>query len=132
VPAALHVCHRILSHPISSIPSSGKYHVLISTTEILVLRKGMWEKVSSRSHNPMKIFPFGSYSDELMLHGTVKYEMKAGGEKELDWAARVHLVKVDGKVKMDFYQVYLVSQSSFPRFATWGVGARACSCPMWG
>jgi hypothetical protein len=69
----------------------------------------MWEKVSSRSHNPMKIFPFGSYSDELMLHGTVKYGMKAGGEKELDWAARVHLVKVDGKVKMDFYQVYLVS-----------------------
>lgn len=44
-----------------------------------------------------------------MLHGTVKYGLKSGGESGLDWAARAHLVKVDGKVKMDFYQVYLVS-----------------------
>jgi hypothetical protein len=75
------------------------------------MRKAMWEKVSSRSHNPIKIFPFGSYSDEVMLHGTVKYGLKSGGESGLDWAARAHLVKVDGKVKMDFYQVYLVSPS---------------------
>jgi hypothetical protein len=33
--------------------------------EILALRKAMWEKVDSRSHNPIKIFPFGSYSDEV-------------------------------------------------------------------
>ena len=70
----------------------------------------MWEKVSSRSHNPIKIFPFGSYSDEVMLYGTVKYGLKSGGESEVDWAARAHLVKVDGKVKMDYYQVYLVSR----------------------
>jgi hypothetical protein len=77
--------------------------------EILALRKSMWEHVSSRSHNPIKIFPFGSYADEVMLYGTVKYGLKAGGEKEVDWAARAKLVKVDGKVKMAFYQVYLVS-----------------------
>ena len=69
----------------------------------------MWEKVSSRSHNPIKIFPFGSYSDEVMLYGTVSYGLKSGGESGLDWAARAHLVKMDGKVKMDYYQVYLVS-----------------------
>jgi hypothetical protein len=69
----------------------------------------MWEKVSSRSHNPIKIFPFGSYSDEVMLHGTVKYGLKSGGEKEIDWAARAKLVKEEGKVKLAFYQVYLVS-----------------------
>lgn len=69
----------------------------------------MWEKVSSRSHNPIKIFPFGSYSDEVMLHGTVKYGLKAGGEKEVDWAARAKLVKQERKVKLSFYQVYLVS-----------------------
>jgi hypothetical protein len=70
----------------------------------------MWTAVSSRSHNPIKIFPFGSYSDEVMLYGTVAYEFKAGGGKEVDWAARVNLVKEEGgKVRMRFYQVYLVS-----------------------
>lgn len=83
--------------------------------EILALRKSMWEKVSSRSHNPIKIFPFGSYSDEVMLYGTVKYGLKEGGEKEVDWAARAKLVKEgeeEGgkeKIRMSFYQVYLVS-----------------------
>lgn len=72
----------------------------------------MWEKVASRSHKPIKIFPFGSYSDEVMLYGTVEYGLKAGGNSGLDWAARAHLVKDEedsGKVKLDFYQVYLVS-----------------------
>ena len=80
-------------------------------TEILALRKGMWEKVSSRLHRPVQIFPFGPNADEVMLHGTVKYTFKAGGEAGLEWAARAHLVKVDGtgRVRMDFYQVYLVS-----------------------
>lgn len=65
--------------------------------------------MASRSHNPIKIFPFGSYSDEVMLYGTVKYVLKDGGESGLDWAARAKLVKVDGKVKMQYYQVYMVS-----------------------
>jgi hypothetical protein len=69
----------------------------------------MWEKVSSRHHNPVKVFPYGENADEVMLHGTVKYTFKAGDGAGLDWAARAHLVKVDGIVKMDFYQVYLVS-----------------------
>lgn len=78
--------------------------------EILALRTSMWEKVASRSHRPIKIFPFGSNSDEVMLYGTVKYGLKAGGESGLDWAARAHLVKDgEGKVRMDYYQVYLVS-----------------------
>lgn len=77
--------------------------------EILALRKGLWEKVNSRVHSPRKIFPYGPNSDEVMLHGTVKYGLKAGGESGLDWAAYAHLTKLDGAVKMDFYQVYLVS-----------------------
>lgn len=44
-----------------------------------------------------------------MLHGTVKYGLKAGGESSLDWAAHARLVKEGEKVKMSFYQVYLVS-----------------------
>ena len=70
----------------------------------------MWEKVSSRLHDPVKIFPFGPDSDVVMLYGTVKYTFKAGGEAGVEWAARAHLVKTDGNVKMDFYQVYLVSK----------------------
>lgn len=46
-----------------------------------------------------------------MLYGTVKYGLKAGGDSDLDWAARAHLVKEDGRVKMDFYQVYLVRRN---------------------
>ncbi|KAF3006636.1 hypothetical protein E8E13_007856 [Curvularia kusanoi] len=75
--------------------------------EILALRKGLWEKVASRKHKAVKIFPFGPGSNECMLYGTVQYGLKAGGESGLDWAARAHLVKDSGKVKMDFYQVYL-------------------------
>lgn len=69
----------------------------------------MWEKVASRKHKAVKIFPFGPNSDEVMLYGTVQYGLKAGGESGIDWAARAHLVKDGGRVKMDFYQVYLVS-----------------------
>ncbi|PSN67940.1 hypothetical protein BS50DRAFT_572921 [Corynespora cassiicola Philippines] len=75
--------------------------------EILGLRKGLWEKVASRAHRPLKIFPYGPNANEVMLHGTVKYELKAGGENVVEWAAYAHLVKIDGIVKMDFYQVYL-------------------------
>jgi hypothetical protein len=70
----------------------------------------MWEKVASRKHKAIKIFPFGPNSDECMLYGTVEYGLKAGGESGVDWAARAHLVKDGEKVKMDFYQVYLVSE----------------------
>ena len=82
------------------------------------MRKAMWETVSSRAHAPLKIFPFGSDANEVMLYGTVKYGLKVGGESSKDWAARAHLVKEgDGKVMMSFYQVYLVrhSASTCPR-----------------
>jgi hypothetical protein len=68
----------------------------------------MWEKIAERLHKPIQIYPFGPNSDDVMLHGTVNYTFKAGGEAGLEWAARAHLVKVGGEVKMDFYQVYLV------------------------
>ncbi|KAL5115397.1 hypothetical protein ACEQ8H_006697 [Pleosporales sp. CAS-2024a] len=75
--------------------------------EIIALRKSMWEKVSSRLHKPIKVFPFGSNSNEVMLYGTVKYGLKDGGDKEVDWAARANLVNEEGKARMSFYQVYL-------------------------
>ncbi|KAF1996495.1 hypothetical protein P154DRAFT_623115 [Amniculicola lignicola CBS 123094] len=77
------------------------------SSEILGMRKALWEKVASRKHVASKIFPFGPDSSEVMLRGTVQYGLKAGGESGLEWAAYARLVKVDGRVKMEFYQVYL-------------------------
>ncbi|KAI9816455.1 MAG: hypothetical protein M1827_001587 [Pycnora praestabilis] len=77
-------------------------------SEILVFRKAMWDLVASRHHKPIKVFPYGSDPEEVMLHGTVAYGMKNGKQAQLDWSARAHLVRDGGSVKMDFYQVYLV------------------------
>ncbi|THX08699.1 hypothetical protein D6D18_01565 [Aureobasidium pullulans] len=82
--------------------------------EILSLRKGMWEKVNSRKHTAVKIYPFGSDSNEAMLYGKVEYSLKDGREATVDWAARAHLVKQDGAVMMDFYQVYLDTAAQNP------------------
>lgn len=70
----------------------------------------MWEKVATRHHKPVRLFPFGLDASDVMLYGTVDYLMKDGRTiKGLDWAARAHLVKMNGVVQMDSYQVYLVS-----------------------
>lgn len=68
----------------------------------------MWEKVASRSHNPMQIFVFSEGSNDFMAYGTVGFQFKDGRQGIADWGARSHFTKVDGQLKMDFYQVYLV------------------------
>lgn len=80
--------------------------------DIRTMRAGMWDKVSSRRHYPTRIFPFGTSSDEVMLYGSVDYGMKDGSNASKDWAARAHLVKEGDQVKMDYYQVYIVSHSA--------------------
>ena len=63
-------------HP---LPSLTEYQLTrLCDAEILAFRKGMWEKVKSRSHKPVKIFPFGADSNEVMIYGSVAYEFKAG------------------------------------------------------
>ena len=69
----------------------------------------MWEKVASRSHKPIEIYAFGAGSDTVMLHGTVDYTLKDGKSVSMSWAAKSHFTKEDGQLKMDFYQVFLVS-----------------------
>lgn len=75
----------------------------------------MWEKVAKRSHTPKKIYPFGPGSDEVMLFGTVDYELKDGKKASVDWSARAHFAQEDGELKMDFYQVYLVGFPGYLR-----------------
>lgn len=98
--------------------------------EILALSNARWEKVQSRQHHPLKVFPYGPNADEVMLYGTVDYVLKDGVKKSVDWAARAHLVKNEGVVKMDFYQVYLVcfplsfsqSRTRCPQLTKWNLG----------
>lgn len=74
------------------------------------MRHGMWEKVAKRSHKPSKIYSFGKDNHDVMLHGTVDYELKDGKHAEgIEWAARARFASGDGSLKMEFYQVYLVS-----------------------
>lgn len=67
----------------------------------------MWSTIASRSHSPMKIFPFGPNSTEVMIYGTVEYVFKEGGKAVKDWAARAELVKTEAGWKLGFYQIYL-------------------------
>lgn len=71
----------------------------------------MWAAVKSRSHNPIKVFPFGANSKELMLYGTVEYVFKDESKEKAtkDWAGRAKLRKDgDHGWKLEEYQVYLV------------------------
>ena len=74
------------------------------------MRHGMWEKVASRSHKPSMVYTFGKGGDDVMLHGTVDYELKDGKKAEgIEWAARARIGSQHGHLKRVFYQVYLVS-----------------------
>jgi hypothetical protein len=76
---------------------------------ILEFRKGLWTgPVKTRQHKLNKIFPFGDNSNEVMLYGSVDYELKNGRNVTVHWAGRALMVEVGGKLKMGFYQVYLV------------------------
>ena len=72
----------------------------------------MWDKIVKRQHKPVKIFPFGQASGntEIMIYGTVDYTLKTGDEvKDVPWSARANMTeKEGGKMKMAYYQVYLV------------------------
>lgn len=84
-------------------------------TEILPLRHGLWTHVASRRHTPTQIY-FGG-DDEIMLYGGVNYRLKANPDNDVyvPWAGRVVFApqKGDEDIKMQFYQVYLVSISCY-------------------
>ena len=81
--------------------------------EILSLRKAIWGKIPQRDHRAHKVFPFGDSGDELMVYGTVDYNHHDGAQKGTEWAARIKLVKEEGKVKMALYHVFLVRNSPY-------------------
>ncbi|KAL1585060.1 hypothetical protein WHR41_06186 [Cladosporium halotolerans] len=75
---------------------------------IIEMREGMWEKVAKRSHKPLMIYSFTKHGDDVMLHGTVDYDLKDGKKaKGVEWAARAKFGSENGSLRMTFYQVYL-------------------------
>lgn len=68
----------------------------------------MWSAVQSRSHIVSSVYPFSSEGSELMLHGTVDYVMKEGGEKKrVEWAARMIFKEGEEGKKIQYYRVWL-------------------------
>lgn len=98
---------------IYSVPRH-QFAMLNPQPAIIKMRHAMWEKVAKRSHQPVQLFSFGSGSNDIMLYGTVDYELNDGKCTTVDWAARAHFVEEGGSLKMDFYQVYLVRGCSLP------------------
>jgi hypothetical protein len=70
----------------------------------------MWSVVASRRHTVLKLFPFGTKSDEVMIYGKVVHDFKDGGHAEKDWAARAELIRQSGNGpwQMKYYQIYVV------------------------
>jgi hypothetical protein len=80
------------------------------SSEIMTTRIGMWSVVVSRKHTIYKVFPFSSNATEFMLYGSVALGLRNGANVDVDWAARANIAKSeDGKWRMKFYQVYMVS-----------------------
>lgn len=89
----------------------------------------MWEKVRSRRHRPLKVFP-ASFSPsppspatdlpgtgagagllEYMLHGTLDLGLKSGDVSKMTWAGRAVLKESGGgELKFALYQVYMHRQ----------------------
>lgn len=86
-------------------------------------REEGWEKVHAREHVILDVYPKvkegGEAKEgeeyELMLRGTVDYEMKDGGKGKAEWAGHMVLqyLKEEGGYKLAFYQVWIVSGRVF-------------------
>jgi hypothetical protein len=80
---------------------------VLMIAEISALRRPMWNEVSARQHRPLMVFPFGSNAREVMLYGTVSYQMKDSRRTCIEWSARATFAVVDEAVRLEFYQVWL-------------------------
>lgn len=75
----------------------------------------MWEKVQTREHTVLQVFPatFEGTEEgavELMLYGHVVYKLKGGQqfEQPVDWAGYARLVRAaGGGWKFAYYRVYI-------------------------
>ncbi|PWY69109.1 hypothetical protein BO70DRAFT_432604 [Aspergillus heteromorphus CBS 117.55] len=80
--------------------------------EIRQLLVCMWDAIEKRTHRPLQVFPFGRGLDVVMIHRTVEYVFKDGGQKTVDWAARCQLAELRGS-RIRSYQVYLSDSAAW-------------------
>ncbi|KAH8894524.1 hypothetical protein GQ53DRAFT_744692 [Thozetella sp. PMI_491] len=64
-----------------------------------------WSNIESREHIVYRVFPFGDGTDEVMLHGCTKQNLKDGNKRVFTWAARLRFVKTDTGVLIHRYTV---------------------------
>lgn len=80
------------------------------------MRISLWEKISARSHRPLRIYPFGNNAREVMIFGDVEYEFRAGGKGGLQWTARGTMETTDdGRVVWRDYQVFMDTAAQVAR-----------------
>ncbi|OTB08343.1 hypothetical protein M426DRAFT_316967 [Hypoxylon sp. CI-4A] len=89
------------------------------TEDIRRFRQGMWEVVATRNHAVTKAFPgafgggiAGDNNDqadriEYMLVGTLNLLLKTHERQDISWAGHAVLREVDGKLKYEYYRVYM-------------------------
>jgi hypothetical protein len=88
------------------------WHAYLFLLEIRQFREGMWTHVAARKHSVLKVFASSGGTPEVMLYGTVAYELKDGSKSSKDWAGRAILEESKGTWRFKLYQVYLVRLSS--------------------
>ncbi|KAH8886556.1 hypothetical protein GQ53DRAFT_727546 [Thozetella sp. PMI_491] len=79
------------------------------TADIRQFRESMWTHVVARKHKVHKVYASSADTPEIMLYGTVDYDLKNGNKAGKEWAGRAVLERSsdDGKWRLSFYQVYL-------------------------
>ncbi|MCJ1479742.1 hypothetical protein MMC13_008428 [Lambiella insularis] len=90
----------------------------VGRSEILALRRSMWEEIKSRHHVPSKVFAPDEGRGEVMLYGNVEQGLKRGMKQEKEWAARGRLEGFErgvGGLRWTFYQVYMDTASVEPK-----------------
>lgn len=83
------------------------FEIVNHSVGIHTLRNSMWDTIKQRTHRPEQVFPYGANSNMAMVYGTVGYVFKDDSIKTADWSARCDFVKIEDRVYLDRYQVYL-------------------------
>lgn len=79
---------------------------LLTKSEILKLRTGMWAAVARR-HHKFEYFANPQLPHTNLLQGTVKYTFKDGKEGDVEWVAKAVFEGEGEGRRLGFYQVFL-------------------------
>lgn len=82
------------------------YHSILA---ISAINQKSWEGQASRLHIVYKVFPFNvGTTKEIMIYAMSKYIYDDKSTGQLPWAARLGFERSNGKIAVNFYQVYSV------------------------